>query len=303
MIDRIVLQRICQCPVCGRGLGSLEMCRECGEKFLDDHGTPRLISKRSAVTVAFPFRSGDSVVDADFVSRRLVESPAASPRKDLPYHLDPWHAEVIAGIPRGSRLLEIGCGGGQMRKWAEGLGLEYVGIDISKTRVFGWLQEHGGPDILADAHFLPFRDDSFDAVYSAAVLEHLACPPRFAIEVARVLRSQGKFMGSVSFLEPWHDDSFFHHSPLAVMELMRIGGFEDFLVSPGWSGYRAMLRMGNALTRRLGVLGAGLDWGYRSTDRLRNRLSSLRGKQPTPMARVRATVAGAMTWVATRPHR
>src|SRR5207248_688266 len=133
----------------------------------------------------------------------------------------------------GARVLEIGCGGGQCRPWFQSHGFEYVGIDVSKTRVFDWLQRYGGPDLLCDSHFLPFKDQSFDVVYSAAVVEHLACPPLAVREMCRVLKPGGFYLGNVSFLEPWHDNSFFHMTPLGVAELLVESGFEVRHIWPG----------------------------------------------------------------------
>jgi ubiquinone/menaquinone biosynthesis C-methylase UbiE len=63
------------------------------------------------------------------------------------------------------------------------------------------------PTTPADAHFLPFEDQTFDAVYSAAVTEHIADPQLMMSEVWRVLKRGGVYMGNGSFLEPWHDDT------------------------------------------------------------------------------------------------
>lgn len=302
MLDRERLLELCQCPACGAPLRELESCGSCGERFEDDTGTPRLISTRSRRVVSYEFASHDSVPDPRWLRDRLAEPPARSRRRDedLPHHLDPSHAEVIRSLPRGSTVLDLGCGGGQMRTWVQSCGHVYVGTDLSKTRVREWLQQHGGPDLLADAHFLPIRDQTVDAVYSAAVLEHLSCPPLFAQHAFRVLRPGGRFMGSVSFMEPWHDASYYHHSPFGLMETLRIGGFRDFTVMPGWSGYRAILAMGNAFTRRIIPLGRCVDALYLATDRLRNSLAAHRGGRSSPMAEVRSRIAGAFLWTAAR---
>src|SRR5206468_2817818 len=113
------------------------------------------------------------------------------------------------------------------------MGLEYVGTDLSRTRVHEWLRKFGGADLLCDSHFLPFRDGSFDAVYSVAVTEHLACPPLALQEIYRVLRPGGVYLGNCSFLEPWHDHSFFHVSPLGAGELLTQAGFT---IEAIWAG-------------------------------------------------------------------
>jgi SAM-dependent methyltransferase len=174
-----------------------------------------------------------------------------------PYHLDLAHSDAFDSLPAGSLVLEPGCGGGQMRSYLESKFFRYVGIDMSKTRVDEELQRHGGPDLICDAHFLPFMDQAFDVVYTSALTQHVACPYLLAQEIARVLKPGGYYFGNVSFLEPWHDDSFFHMSPLGVFETLTQAHFDIVHIWPGhgYSGFRAIMDMGNKATRPLRFLG------------------------------------------------
>ena len=43
-------------------------------------------------------------------------------------------------------------------------------------------------NVICDAHDLPFRDNSFDAIICQAVLEHVADPYRCVDEIYRVLK-------------------------------------------------------------------------------------------------------------------
>ena len=99
-----------------------------------------------------------------------------SGRSGLPYNLQPPHADALRRLEPGSTVLELGCGGGQNRRFIQGLGMRYIGSDISTTRTFAWLQEFGGPDVLFDAHFLPLPDASVDAVYCSAMTQLVASP-------------------------------------------------------------------------------------------------------------------------------
>lgn len=64
-------------------------------------------------------------------------------------------------------------------------------------------------DILGVGEELPFIDNSFDAVISIAVLEHVKHPFRCAAEIKRVLKPGGKLYCSVPFLQPLH--GYPHH--------------------------------------------------------------------------------------------
>ena len=179
-MNRERILRRAMCPKCQEPLETLKLCRSCGTRYAADGGTPVLIANDQSCRLEIDFETRRAVRGDRFARRfRYPEARGAS---DVgPYHLDQAHLDVLERVARDSEgrpvsVLEIGCGGGQMRTFLEDRGYEYVGIDISKTRVTDELRTHGGPDVLCDSHFLPFTDSSFDVVYSAAVTEHLACP-------------------------------------------------------------------------------------------------------------------------------
>lgn len=59
-------------------------------------------------------------------------------------------------------------------------------------------------DVMGVGERLPFRDNSFDAVFSLAVLEHVRNPFACAREIARVLKPGGTLYAAVPFLQPFH---------------------------------------------------------------------------------------------------
>lgn len=64
-------------------------------------------------------------------------------------------------------------------------------------------------DVIGFAEDLPFEDNSLDAVFSFAVLEHVKYPFRAAEEMCRVLKPGGKIAVCAAFLQPVH--AFPHH--------------------------------------------------------------------------------------------
>lgn len=92
-------------------------------------------------------------------------------------------------------ILNLGSGVGQFDR-ALGSHLHMINLDVS-------IRKH--VDLLADAHQLPFADQSLDAVYSNAVLEHVQRPWKVAEEIFRVLRPGGKVFINVPFLNIIHD--------------------------------------------------------------------------------------------------
>jgi SAM-dependent methyltransferase len=64
-------------------------------------------------------------------------------------------------------------------------------------------------DVLGVGEELPFENDTFDAVLSLNVLEHVKDPFRCASEIARVLKPGGELYCVVPFLQPLH--AYPHH--------------------------------------------------------------------------------------------
>jgi ubiquinone/menaquinone biosynthesis C-methylase UbiE len=97
----------------------------------------------------------------------------------------------------GERVLEVGCGiGTDGLEWARG-GARYVGLDLTREAVGQARQRFGLYDqpqrfLQGDAENLPFRDASFDVVYSFGVLHHTPDTQRAIDEVHRVLRPGGR---------------------------------------------------------------------------------------------------------------
>ena len=106
----------------------------------------------------------------------------------------------------------------------------------------------------------------------------------------------------MAFLEPWHDSSFFHMSPLGVIELLTQAPFEILHVWPGrgWSGYCALMAMGNRLTQALSFAGSGTYLLFRSWSRFANFTKRLLGREVEREILADAKVAGAIAWIARR---
>ncbi len=109
----------------------------------------------------------------------------------------PWMPRLMGFDEfRDARLLEIGCGmGTDLLQFARG-GARCVGIDLTPrsveiTRHRFALYGAAGAFMLSDGERLPFRDGSFDVVYSNGVLHHTPDTAGAVREVHRVLRKGG----------------------------------------------------------------------------------------------------------------
>jgi len=99
-------------------------------------------------------------------------------------------------LPRGSTLLDVGCGiGGSSRILAQDYGFNVTGITISPQQVKR-AQELTPPGVSAkflvdDAMALSFPDASFDVVWSVEAGPHMPDKAIFAKELMRVLKPGG----------------------------------------------------------------------------------------------------------------
>ncbi len=106
---------------------------------------------------------------------------------------------LVACLPRGGRILEVGCGTGGLLVAATRAGLTIEGVDIAAR----WLvvarrrlTDHGlsAPLVAASAEWLPWPDGHFDTVVADSVLEHLDAPKPALREWVRVLRPGGRLV-------------------------------------------------------------------------------------------------------------
>jgi len=108
---------------------------------------------------------------------------------------------------RDARLLEVGCGmGTDLLQFARG-GARCTGIDLTPrsveiTRHRFRLYGAEGDFMISDGEHLPFRNESFDVVYSNGVLHHTPDTEGAVGEVHRVLKS-----GGVAKIMLYHRDS------------------------------------------------------------------------------------------------
>ena len=289
-----------RCPACQKPLIDESQC-SAGHQFEAEDGTPRLVPIDFSTEATFTFNSARSFMSEEALLE-VFGDPVQPDTAGLPYHLDAAHAQCLQKLPEGTRVLEIGCGGGQSRPWFQQRGMLYVGTDISKIRVWEELRQFGGADVLCDAHFLPFADESFDVVYSAAVFEHLACPVRAVQEIRRVLKPGGLMLGNASFMEPWHDHSYFHLSPLGAVELLVAGEMRPLNVWPSrnYSGFKALAAMRSGRFNPARVLGLLMHMGLEIEDSLKAVARKLVGKKYKPMILAKASSAGAIDWIAVK---
>ena len=107
-----------------------------------------------------------------------------------------YDASVQALIHKHAHGLILDCGAGKRKEYFENV-VNYEIVQYEST------------DVRGVGEVLPFKESSFDAVISIAVLEHVKDPFRCARELIRVLKPGGDLLCCVPFLQPYH--GYPHH--------------------------------------------------------------------------------------------
>ena len=94
----------------------------------------------------------------------------------------------LSDFPAACSILEVGCGTGHFTRWFGELGLQAVGLDLSRPMLDEAVRLSGPVYLQGDALRLPFLSKSFDLVTSITTLEFLPEPMQALAEALRVAR-------------------------------------------------------------------------------------------------------------------
>jgi ubiquinone/menaquinone biosynthesis C-methylase UbiE len=127
--------------------------------------------------------------------------------------------------------LDIGAGTGEISKQvANDLKIRVIALDYQRHNLAKY---HNIEYVIADAHHLPFKDNSFNLSLIISVLEHFKEPQVAAEEISRVLKIKGSVVLMLPNLE-WFIDTATKWPLLCVAPLFVR---EIVTKSTGFSGY------------------------------------------------------------------
>lgn len=95
---------------------------------------------------------------------------------------------ILSFFPPEAHILEIGAGAGWQALSLQNNGHHVQAVDLHNS---SYLEHAVFPVIPYDGRNLPFKSNSFDAVFSSNVLEHIQHLNSFNDEIHRVLKSYG----------------------------------------------------------------------------------------------------------------
>ena len=105
----------------------------------------------------------------------------------------PIHRRMVGRVdPRpGERVLDVGCGLGEVAALAARAGAEVTAVDLAPAMIDRARRRPERVDwLIGDSQSLPFDDDSFDVVVSSFGVIFASDPRRAAAELSRVCRDR-----------------------------------------------------------------------------------------------------------------
>jgi 2-polyprenyl-3-methyl-5-hydroxy-6-metoxy-1,4-benzoquinol methylase len=157
---------------------------------------------------------------------------------------------VLGGMgesPRGTRLLEIGCGMGDLLSEAQALGFDVRGVEFSASAAAAANQRLGDEIVIPGTIENAIAENRiYDVCVLADVLEHTRDPAAFLDKVYQVLRPGGIVFLSLPTLDSWSArvmksnwmefkaEHLFYFNRETIGNLAFKAGFQHVRIKPNW---------------------------------------------------------------------
>jgi ubiquinone/menaquinone biosynthesis C-methylase UbiE len=158
-------------------------------------------------------------------------------RETINHYLD-QHA------PPGSKVIDVGCGLGDVLAGLRGGQYELAGMDYARSNVEAARRRLGDRATIKQGSIyeIPFESDAFDVALCLEVLEHIEDDARGVRDIARVLKPGGFLIAAVPYTYYWPEyltlmGHFRHYTRESFARLMDENGLktEGYLANyPNW---------------------------------------------------------------------
>lgn len=145
------------------------------------------------------------------------------------------HLVMRYGLSKGKKILDLGCGRGEFLRGFIRCGLNGYGVDRSLSAKTICPEVEILQSNLEEAP-LPYKDNSFDVVFSKSVLEHFYYPEKLVQQIRRVLNPGGLVITMVpdwqSVYKTFYVD-YTHRTPFtctSLRDIFIINGFDNVQV-------------------------------------------------------------------------
>jgi len=209
-IDLTKLLDFLQCPECGGDLfqstNNKIVCSNCEDFYPIIDGCPVLLRLSNKVF------STSSYKHAERLGKGKRSKPVSLLKKIVPTASVNLSSRRVLSM-MNERLSNRSCsakprvlvvGAGTQRQELLKLLDPQEQFDI----LFSDIDIHADMDLVCDAHDLPFKTSSFDAVITTAVLEHVLYPEIVSAEIERVLQPGGLLYSELPFMQQVHEGAY-----------------------------------------------------------------------------------------------
>lgn len=164
-------------------------------------------------------------------------------KNDIPFEYSDWNRAweysqlLLYSPPDGKRVLDVGSGKSLFPIFLNiSKASEIITLDITDVQERYRLYSNQKADIgviKGDAQKMPFRDDYFDIVYLASVIEHIPNPHLALTEISRVLGPNGIFSMTTDYVDDprritdWKSGKTFREKDIRdLIESAKLNGLE-----------------------------------------------------------------------------
>jgi len=208
-------------------------CRECGLRFIHPQPDDSVLQE----IYGADYFLGEKNEESEIRVSNLKGATASC-------YLD--RLKEYAGSNAG-RLLEIGCGGGDLLAEARSRGFEVNGVEISPsaaTRANKLLGEESV--LIGTIETVSLPEGSFDIIISADSIEHVRDPVRFLHRVWRLLKPAGVVFIVTPSLDSWSArlmgrhwmeykiEHLYYFGKESMKRALRRTGFENISIEPNF---------------------------------------------------------------------
>lgn len=146
---------------------------------------------------------------------------------------------TLAPYLRG-RILDVGCGSKPYKDLF--IFTEYIGIDIENP---GHDHTNEDIDLFYDGKVFPLADNSFDAVITNQVFEHVFNPQEFLSEIHRVLKPGGNLLLTVPFVWDEHEQPYDYarYSSFGIRHVLENNGFKIISMIKSVNDFRVIFQL------------------------------------------------------------
>jgi SAM-dependent methyltransferase len=199
------LKTILQCVECTGTLAESStglICGTCHREYHSFRGKPVLIRNDNPLFPHSSFTESSNNQPEQGGKGRFHAIKRLVPSKSVNLSRERCLQRLAQEIPgASSHVLVLGCGDQANQ-------LEILDAETACTLVFCDISKSVDLDVFCDAHRLPFKSATFDAVITTAVLEHVLYPDKVVSEMVRVLGDEGLIYSELPFLQSVHEGAY-----------------------------------------------------------------------------------------------